>query len=196
MIIRLVLTMGCNFLLNDILQVWGKLLGESSHLTTLDEAFAGQQKLSKRDPIRSILEYTYRNPKVVYPGVLLSLEIIEAYLSGKTGKNYFDKDSYLAQRRGTNSGPTLWQTRTRVTQSLIHSFSPNIDPIGLSTTNIVYVNIYIKHLFCFIKSVSYCACFIFVHFLLFSPVIILWHVPYDTVHYSILVVDERINWYL
>jgi hypothetical protein len=68
--------------------VWGKLLGDESHLTTLDEAFAGQQKLTQRDPITAILKFAYRNPKIIYPGLMLLAEMLDAYANGRAGLHY------------------------------------------------------------------------------------------------------------
>lgn len=66
---------------------WEKVLGDSSKLTTLDEAFHQNEtflkyKKYRRFPYFSTLRWVLKNPKVIFPGIDLSFEIIQSFLIG------------------------------------------------------------------------------------------------------------------
>ena len=72
--------------------VWGNILGkedEGSRLQTLDEAFSpscdiasksqNKKGVPPRFPISAIIKFTYENPRVIYPGFFLLLEMMQSY---------------------------------------------------------------------------------------------------------------------
>ena len=71
-------------------KVWGEILGEGSRLATLDEAFAPKCDVESKSqsmgtvpprfPISAIFKFTYENPRVIYPGTLLLIEMINSYM--------------------------------------------------------------------------------------------------------------------
>lgn len=65
-------------------QIWDGLLGPEGRMITLDEAFSSNEeslKCSKvrRFPYLDTLQWALRNPKVIPPGIELSLEILMSY---------------------------------------------------------------------------------------------------------------------
>ena len=69
-------------------KVWGDILGDGSRLQTLDEAFAPQCDIQSKSqssavpprfPISAILKFTYENPRVIYPGFFLLIEMMVSY---------------------------------------------------------------------------------------------------------------------
>lgn len=69
-------------------KVWGDILGDGSRLQTLDEAFAPQCDIQSKSqssavpprfPISAILKFTYENPRVIYPGFFLLIEMMASY---------------------------------------------------------------------------------------------------------------------
>lgn len=67
--------------------VWNSLLGNNSQLLTLDEAFSPKfrdEPLPKRGfPYFKTLEWVYKNPRVMFPGILLSFEILDSFIREK-----------------------------------------------------------------------------------------------------------------
>lgn len=73
-------------------RTFSKLLGEDSKLTTLDEAFAKryEQLQSRGIPPRKFpywftLRLVFFNPKILIPGIQLSLEILSSYMKERFG---------------------------------------------------------------------------------------------------------------
>jgi hypothetical protein len=83
-------------------KVWGELLGDGSRLATLDEAFAPScDILSKsqsmgtvppRFPISSIIKFAYENPRAIYPGFLLLLEMLDSYAKNGSKLDKSDRE--------------------------------------------------------------------------------------------------------
>lgn len=61
--------------------IWGRLLGGSSKLLTLDEAFENH-RMRRHVPYRATLEWIYNNPGVIAPGLKVVGEILINYLKG------------------------------------------------------------------------------------------------------------------
>ena len=61
--------------------VWGRLLGGSSKLLTLDEAFE-HHRMRRHVPYRATLEWIYTNPGVILPGLKVVGEMLMNYLRG------------------------------------------------------------------------------------------------------------------
>lgn len=79
-------------------KVWGDILGDGSRLQTLDEAFAPQCDIQSKSqsstvpprfPISAIIKFTYENPRVIYPGLFLLIEMMTSYY--KNGSKIDDK---------------------------------------------------------------------------------------------------------
>ena len=65
-------------------RIWENLLGRDSRLMTVEEAFSFNElslrsKMSRRFPYLSTARWVMRNPKVIVPGISLSLEILHSY---------------------------------------------------------------------------------------------------------------------
>jgi hypothetical protein len=92
-------------------RVWEALLGPEAKLTTLDEAFLKRYKeqesagkAPRRFPYWNTLVLVLTHPRVIWPGIKLSIEILRSYFFGPQKlppwKNYFVPPPKKEQKYG------------------------------------------------------------------------------------------------